>query len=131
MFQSCTYQYKSFDPTTDRYLYDITIVDPDFGEKTTVAAVAVLAASAAVSMAGVLTAEVAVAEMAAAMEVIKLYFDKGYSVNQIAKNLWLLFEFNQRQCAWWSIKDQINWCLKWVPEYQPYHETIQMLMLFS
>jgi hypothetical protein len=120
MFQSCTYKYKSYDRTTDQYRYNVTITDPDFGEET-VEAAAVVATLAVASVEAV----------AAAAGVIKCYSSKGYSVNQIAKNLWLFFEFNQQQYLRWSIKEQTEWCLEHLPEYLPYHADIQMLMLFS
>jgi hypothetical protein len=114
LFQSCALKYKGYDRDIQQWLYDITIFDPDFGEE----------------MVAVVVGAVATA-LPSTVGAIKCYSNKGYSVNQIAKNLWLLFEFNQRQYPWWAIKEQTEWCLKWVPEYQPYHETIQMLMLFS
>jgi hypothetical protein len=120
VFQSYTYKYVDYDQSVHQHCYEITIVDPDFGEETAVAVAAVAAEAGA-------AARVA----AAAVGVIKCYSSKDYSVNQIAKNLWLLFEFNYRQQSWWTINRQIEWCLKYVPEYLPYHADIQMLMLFS
>jgi hypothetical protein len=115
MFQSYTYKYKGYDQAIDQ-CYEITIFDPDFGEEMVMA----------VGMpSGTWVVE------ASAAGVIKLYSSKDYSINQIAKNLWLLFEFHQRQYSSWTIKKQIKWCLECLPEYQPYHADIQMLMLFS
>jgi hypothetical protein len=124
MFQSYTYEYRDYDQATGQWRYEITITDPDFGEET-VEAVAAWRLTGSGGSGGLAATAVA------AIGVIKCYDGKGYSVNQIAKNLWLLFEFSQRQYSRWSIKDHINWCLLCLPEYQPYHTDIQMLMLFS
>jgi hypothetical protein len=118
MFQSYTFEYKGYDQAADQYLYEITIVDPDFGEERVVAKEV-----EEHTMASLITWS--------AVAVIQLYSGKGYSVNQVAKNLWLLFEFNQRQYPWWPIKEQIKLYLEYSPEYLPYHADIQMLMLFS
>jgi hypothetical protein len=128
MFQSYTYQYKGYTAATCQCHYKITIIDPDFGKEM----LTLVAASSRSRTKMAAASEAGASKLpVAATGVIQFYSSKGYSVNQIAKNLWLLFEFNQRQYSWLTIKKQIEWCLKYLPEYQPYHETIQMLMLFS
>jgi hypothetical protein len=117
VFQSYAYEYKGYDQATAQYHYKIVIVDPDFGEET-------------ITMETKESSVLGLTE-GAVLAVIKLYSGKGYSPNQIAKNLWLLFEFNQRRFTWRPTNQQVEWCLEHLPEYQLYHETIQMLMLFS
>jgi hypothetical protein len=114
MFQSYDYEYMS-DCGFEQFLYKITIVDPDFGKEVVVKEP---------------VSEWASVEERTIAVVIKLYSDKGHSINQIAKNLWLLFGFNQIHFLW-KIEEQIEWCLENLPEYLTYHETVQMLMLFS
>jgi hypothetical protein len=121
VFQSYTFQYKTYDWKVKKWLYDITIADPDFGKETVVDVAVPLAQSSAIRGWSV----------AAMIAIIKLYSGRGYSADQVAKNLWLLFESNHRLLPWWTVNKQIKWCLKNLSEYRPYHETIQMLMLFS
>jgi hypothetical protein len=107
---------STFRSDHDLYIYEVVICDDEFGEAKTVVDFTKDNYSSGLS-----------AEIAGA---IRIYSDRGQSINQIAKNLWRLFEFNQLQFLW-SLKEQIEHCLKHLPEYLPYHETIQMLMLFS
>jgi hypothetical protein len=132
---SSTYETKMFQSYSFRYAYKdvlnndhclITIVDPDFGSETIENVIA-----SQVWETDPATTTPAWAGWPEAIGLIQIYSKRNYSVNQIAKNLWLLFEHNRRINGW-EVFDQIKWCLKYAPkEYQPYHETIQMLMLFS
>jgi hypothetical protein len=58
------------------------------------------------------------------------YSKRGYTPNQIAKNLWLLFERLKKDYQL-SIDEQVKLYLEYVPEYLPYHPHIQTLLLFS
>jgi hypothetical protein len=115
VFQSHSTKCKRFERDNNCWLYEITITDPDFGTETVM----------------VVVSKNLWAMEASVLAVIKLYSGKGYSVNQIAKNLWLLFELNQRNFWRGSFQKETEYLLQYLPEYQLYHETIQMLRLFS
>jgi hypothetical protein len=53
--------------------------------------------------------------------------------NKVAKNLYLAFSFiaQRCQCVGCTISSSMKRCLREIPEYRPYHETVQMLVLFS
>jgi hypothetical protein len=120
MFQFCSYQYQGYNQATDQYRYLITITDSEFGTEEVAALVARAADRADPAVAA-----------AATSAVIQLYTNRNYSINQVAKELWRLFEFNVAKWSWWSVDAQVKYFLQYLPEYLPYHKHIQTLLLFS
>jgi hypothetical protein len=115
VFQSYRSTYYSFDPLTDLHTYRVEVRDTEFEEELLIS-----------QKRGLLGFGAAVVAL------IQVYRKRNCTDNQIAKELWRLFEFRVGVAGWgMSINEQIKDCLGNIPEYRPYHSDIQMLLLFS
>lgn len=118
MFISYISKYLGYDQKTDQYQYEITIIDSEFEETVTTTTTAMAPAPRdAAARTGALPAAA-----------LKIYSARNLNVS---KNLFLLFQYVEKQYNWWTTKKQYEWCLEYVPEYTQYHEGVKKLLLFS
>jgi len=110
MFKFFEWKYLGYDPKTDQYRSEITIVDDDFTE--TLVAASPIGGEAVVPP--------------ATTALIDIYSRRNLNV---AGNLVLLMQ--DIESKWLDIKLQIEYYQKYIPEYSKYHDQVMGYLIFT